>query len=294
MRMAGLLVLVVAAACGDGRAPSRSPASPGAARDEVLTFVLERRWRTVLLHVPAGKEKGKKVPLVLDLHPSAGTAAGHKEKSGLVAVADREGFVVAYPQGAIAHEGGFQWHVPGTPLVGGQPEPEGPDDVAFIAEAIEQVDQAVGAGKVGGIDRSRIYATGFSGGARMSSALGCALPELAGIAPISGVRAPEPCPRTGLSVIAFHGTADKTNAYDGPAGPYWTYGVAEAMRRWAERNGCAAEAAVTRAGETVELRSYSGCAGGSTVLLYSLEGEAHERPRAVSAGELMWKAFSKR
>lgn len=277
----GALLACGAAACGDDRAP----AAPSAPRAEVLTFTLDGVERTVMVHAPAG---GEKLPLVLDLHPSGSTAASQREATKLLALADREGFAVAHPQAAIAHDSGYQWHVPGSPLVGGQPEPAGPDDVAFIAEAIERIDRALG----GRVDRSRIFATGFSGGARMSSSLGCALPQLRAIAPIGGVRAPEPCPRSGLSVIAFHGTEDKVNAYDGPAGAYWTYGVGEAMRRWAERGGCAAEPEVTRAGATVELRRYSGCADGTAVQLYSLEGEAHELPRAIFAGELMWRAFS--
>ena len=191
MRSLGLLALGAilacgAAACGDDRA---APAP----RDEVLTFTFDGVERTVLVHAPAG---GKELALVLDLHPSGGTAASQREATKLRALADREGFAVAYPQAAIAHDGGYQWHVPGSPLVGGQPEPAGPDDVAFIAEAIERIDRALG----GRVDRARIFATGFSGGARMSSSLGCALPQLRAIAPIGGVRAPEPCPRAGLSV----------------------------------------------------------------------------------------------
>jgi len=57
-------------------------------------------------------------------------------------------------------EGGT-WNVP--------VETDRPNDVAYVSDVIDQVSaQAC-------VDPARIYATGFSGGARMSSLLGCGL-----------------------------------------------------------------------------------------------------------------------
>jgi polyhydroxybutyrate depolymerase len=268
------LWLIALTACGDDLA--------GAARDETLTFTVQGVERSVILHVPAGRRDGS---LVLGLHASGSTAAGHQVASQLDALADRAGFAVAYPQGAIGVGGGFQWHVPGQPLVGGEPEPAGPDDVVFLAQVIAVIDHRIG------IDRHRLYATGFSGGARMISQLACDLPELAAIAPISGVRFSPPCARNDMAVIAFHGTADGNNPYAGHGNPYWTYGVAEAMNGWATQAGCALPPTVSRPGPTVELSTFGACARGAAVQLYALEGEGHELPRALDANLLMWDFF---
>jgi polyhydroxybutyrate depolymerase len=274
MRLAWLIAL---AACGDNR-HSRPI-------DEALTFTAGGLERTVLLHVPGNLGAA---PLVFDLHGSGGSAAGQQAASHMDELADREGFAVAYAQAAIPFGGGFQWHLPGEPLVGGAPEPDGPDDVAFIAQAIGVI------GGVTGIDRDRIYATGFSGGARMASQLGCDLPSIAAVAPLSGVRFPAHCVRDDTSVIAFHGTADTTNPYDGNGGPYWTYSVRQAMQGWAANDGCDATPVVTRPAPTVELSTYAHCHQGAQVQLYTLEGEGHDFPHAVDANQLMWDAFRAR
>ena len=53
------------------------------------------RERTYRLFVPSGAAGRSRLPLVLDLHPSGGTAAGQAKTSGLEAVAEREGFTVS-------------------------------------------------------------------------------------------------------------------------------------------------------------------------------------------------------
>jgi len=55
-----------------------------------------------------------------------------------------------------------------------------------------------------------VYATGFSGGARMTSQLACDDAGLfAAVAPVSGLRRPKPCATTrAVPVISFHGSAD--------------------------------------------------------------------------------------
>lgn len=271
MRLAWLIVL---AACGDNL--HTGPL------DETLTFTTGGLPRVVILHVPGNLGVA---PLVFELHGSGGVAAGQQAASHMDEVADREGFVVAYAQAGIPYAGGFQWHLPGEPLVGGDPEPEGPDDVAFIAEAIRVISG------VAGIDHHRIYVTGISGGARMTSQLGCDLASIAAVAPLAGVRFPGHCVRDDQSVIAFHGTADLTNPYDGNSSPYWTYSVPSAMQGWAGNDGCDPIATVTRPAPSVALSTFEHCHHGAQVQLYSLEGEGHDFPHAVDSNQLLWDAF---
>jgi poly(3-hydroxybutyrate) depolymerase len=119
-------------------------------------------------------------------------------------------------------------------------------------------------------------------------------PRIAAIAPIGGVRFPGPCRNPGVGVIAFHGTEDASNPYGGNGAPYWTYGVPEAMRGWAAHHGCAEAPSTSRPAPAAELSTFTGCAGGARVELYTLEGEGHVLPQAVDAHALMWEAFSAR
>ena len=195
--------------------------------------------------------------------------------AGMKATADADGFIVAYPQAAIPSGSGFDWNVPGQPLVGGAHVPSGAaDDVAFLTAAVTALEHRYC------IDPRRIDATGFSGGARMTSQLGCDLSgRIAAIAPVSGVRFPSPCPGTrAVPVVAFHGTADPVDPYAGNGQRYWTYSVAEAVRRWAAHDRCPATPATTAPSPTVQLATYAPCSGGAVVDLYSLTGAGHTWP----------------
>jgi polyhydroxybutyrate depolymerase len=134
--------------------------------------------------------------------------------------------------------------------------------------------------------------------------------RLAGIAPVDGVRFPSPCkiPRP-TPVIAFHGTADATNPYDGGDQAPWTYGVESAVGRWAANDACAPSAASSRPAPGVVLTDYEGCAEGAVVKLYAVDGMGHEWPggppvtsaqaarlgaqsNAIDANAVMWEFFA--
>src|SRR5688572_297197 len=112
------------------------------------------------LFVPPGYDGRTALPLVLDLHGSGGTAAGQAATSRFEELAARERVLVAKLQAGAE---GNRWNVPVT---AGRP-----DDVQYVADVIVHVAARACA------DRARVYATGFSGGARMSSLLACKLGE---------------------------------------------------------------------------------------------------------------------
>ncbi len=262
------------------------------------------RRRTVLLHLPTGYDDRKKTPLILNLHGSESTAAAQEAFSGMNATADADGFIVAYPQAAMAEGTGFDWNVPGQPLLGGSSAPSNaPNDVVFLQQTIDALEAGLC------IDTTRIYVTGFSGGARMASQVGCDLSAVAAIAPVSGLRFPAPCPATrAVPVIAFHGTADPVDPYDGNGQAYWTYSVPSAAQRWAAFDGCTSAPAVTQPQPSLQLSSYTGCKSGGAVSLYTIVGEGHEWPggphlrpaltailgaqsNAINANNAMWQFF---
>jgi polyhydroxybutyrate depolymerase len=260
--------------------------------------------RTVIVHIPAGYTGKHKLALVLNLHGSESTASAQEKFSGMDATADAGHFIVAYPQALIADGIGYDWNVPGVPMVSGKlPPASAPSDVTFLTALVRDL-----AGRYC-IDLSRVYATGVSGGGRMASQLACdASSVFAAIAPVAGLRYPSPCPATRpVPVIAFHGTADLIDPFDGHGLAYWTYSVPTAAHLWATHNHCAASPQNT-SGHGYHLTRYAGCSGGTEVELYAITGEGHEWPggppmpsaitsvlgrqsNAVDANALMWAFF---
>src|SRR5208282_3230911 len=108
--------------------------------------------RLVVVHVPAGYGGHARVPLVLNMHGSGADAADQEAFSGMNATSDADGFIVAYPQGLIPEGTGFDWNVPGVPLVGGASVPSGAaDDVVFITRLVGVLEQRYC------VDRARVY-----------------------------------------------------------------------------------------------------------------------------------------
>ncbi len=271
-----------------------------------LNPTVDGRSRVAIVHLPTAYGPTTPLPLVVNMHGSQSTALAQEFLSGMDSTADADSFIVVYPQGGISAGGGFEWNVPGEPLIGGAAVPAGsPDDVSFIEKLVVLLEQKYC------VDPKRVYATGFSGGARMASQLGCdASSVFAAIAPVSGLRLPTPCPSTRpVPVVSFHGTADPIDPYLGNGQKYWTYSVPEAASRWATHNGCVSSPERSQPDPTVTLTAYDGCAGGATVELYSITGEGHEWPggphlpkkvtkelgpqsTAISANATMWAFFA--
>ncbi|HET9733438.1 MAG TPA: PHB depolymerase family esterase [Acidimicrobiales bacterium] len=270
-----------------------------------MTFDVGGRPRTVVVHLPAGYRPSSPTPLVLNMHGSGGTAAQQEMLSGMDGTADGQGFIVAYPQAAIPAGGGFDWNVPNVPLLGGEKPPaDAPNDVDFLIHLVSDMADTFC------VDTHRVFATGLSGGGRMASQLACdASGVVAAVAPVAGLRFPDPCPVSrAVPVVAFHGTADPIDPYQGNGQAYWTYSVPTAAENWARLDHCSATP-VSTSGVGYTLSEYKGCSGKATVRLYSLTGAGHEWPGgpqlptaitkvlgpqsdAVSANSTMWAFFA--
>lgn len=260
---------------------------------ETLTVTVQGRARIVIVHSPGGVSGA--LALVFNLHGSGSSAADEETFSGMDRVADARGFVAAYPQGSIALGGGFAWNVPGQPLFGGEPVPaDAGDEVEFLSQAIAFVQQRYP------IDGKRVYAAGMSGGGRMASQLACDLStKLAAVAPVAGLRFPAPCQgQRAVPIVAFHGTADTVNPYDGNGQAYWTYSVPTAAQQWALHDACNPTPALSKPSPGVSLTVYAGCTGAASVQLYTIDGAGHEWPgapqqsNAIDASSVMWAFFT--
>ena len=273
---------VVAQSTGQAQSPGAAPqtscaiaAAPGVSQQRLTSGGRERMYR---LLVPSGYDGRTRLPLVLELHGSGGTAEGQAATSRFMVLAEREGFLVASLQ-AVAE--GNRWNVPVTS--------ERPDDVRYVSDVIDDV------AKRACTDERRVYATGFSGGARMSSLLACKLgSRVAAIAPMAGLRWPGPCEGRAVPVLTFHGLADPQNTYDGHVasrGGEWLESVPEALAGWAKHNGCDGDAALDDPPGPLSTLSYEGC--DAEVRLVRIDGLAHTWARSeVDATAEMWRFFT--
>jgi polyhydroxybutyrate depolymerase len=267
----------------------------------VVDIVQQGVSRPLQLWVPAGYT-GEPIPLLFWLHGSSSSgeqAMAITDSAGrplFPADADEHGYAVATPTGGVPFSpapgfSGFAWNIPGVPLVGTTtyPPPGTPDDVAYIDLAIDAIARTIC------IDERRVYASGASGGGRMASQLACGLAgRITAIAPIMGVRAPRTSDTPGRSVdcrpsrpvpvAAIHGRLDPVNVFADDdqrlmPGSSWSYGVPEALRRWARLNGCPQHALIrTRLRPHVDLWRYHGCPAGTRVMLYDVLDGGHTIP----------------
>lgn len=242
-----------------------------------LQITSKERPRSYRLFVPPGYDGRTPLPLVLDLHPSGGTSAGQARTSGFEDVAAREGFAVASPQ---AENG--RWNVPVQ---------EGrADDVTYIRDVIDHAASQLC------IDRERIYATGFSGGGRMASTLGCVLnSRIAAIAPVASLRWPAPCNGRAVPVLTLHGLADPQNTYAGNVAGRngeWVESVPDALAGWAGYNGCKPALITEDPPGPLSTMRYEGCRDSAEVRMIRIDGLGHTWPRTeIDATAVIWQFF---
>jgi polyhydroxybutyrate depolymerase len=257
--------------CGLAALPS------GQSEHRLISGGIDRRF---LLYVPPGTAP-RVWPVVLNFHGSGGTPEGQLATSNLAVWADREHFALVAPA-AVDN----RWNIP--------PDSARADDVRFTADVLDTVATLLC------VDPQRVYATGFSGGGRMSSQLACDLStRIAAIAAVGGIRFPGPCGAArSIPILAFHGTADETNPYAGGGQPYWGTGVEAAIDGWAAHNGCGPRVEQPRAPGLTELRYAKERCG--EVVLFRIEGLGHTWPGQLlpnqaegTANDLLWQFFTR-
>ncbi len=270
---------------------------------QTMKLDLGGQRRIVVVHVPIRVKGSMPLPLVLNLHGLGATATEEATFTDMNSTSDRHGFIVAYPQALERLGSGFAWSVPGEPPVSGSPIPtNGANDMVFLSQVVLALEHSYC------IDTSRVYATGFSQGARMASQLACDDSTIfAAIAVVSGLRRPIPCPnQRAVPMLAFHGTADPINPYGGSTNPIWTYSVPQAASLWGHQDQC--KTTTRSSGVGFQFVRYSDCRNRAEVELYSMVGEGHEWPggpvqsqatlnmhgpqtNALNANELIWSFF---
>lgn len=162
-----------------GCGTATGPAPP--VTKEKRTLPVDGTDREFLLTVPARPAAAKPMPLIIDFHGLAEGDQIHSQMTEFGTLGLKDGFVVLTPQGlgALAH-----WEI--DPKL--TPNP----DLDFVTQMIDRTERDFC------IDSSRVYATGLSYGAFMSSSLACRMADrFAAVAPVSGLQCPIPASRTG-------------------------------------------------------------------------------------------------
>lgn len=296
MKRPAALIIVIALIC--------LPATI-AAVEAVRYFVVNRSTHTIvsagltreyIVYVPPTYDSSKPTPLVISLHGAIMWPAAHQDTSQWNRVADREGFIVAYPSG-LTGDGPRHWEA--TP---GSDESR---DVTFIGDLIDSLQRTYN------IDPARIYANGLSNGGGMSFVLSCRMSDR--IAAVGLVASAQLLPWNSCAddrpvpMINFHGTADLAPYHGGkswvapqtlPSQPVWT-------ANWARRNRCGPTPIESRITADVTRTEYPHCARNATAVLYTIEGGGHTWPgggelpgwfvgtttHTIDASSVMWEFF---
>jgi poly(3-hydroxybutyrate) depolymerase len=294
------------------------PGRPHASGTSSSSITTADGTRTYLLHVPPSYNGGDAVPVIFNFHGLGSNSASQEAYSQFSTLADQAsgGFIVVYPQGltsaAISSTHFNAWQL-------GSPEP---DDVGFTSQLLDTLESQLC------IDANRVYSTGMSNGAIMSTRLACSLAaHIAAIAPVAGVYYPadftelagfETCPDIrSMPIIAFHGTADNTVPFNGGAGGAGGISVhfrlpidnntpdEDVMSDWAAHNNCASGRQESQIDTEVRLVQYGGCDNGTNLELYIVDGGGHTWPGAIdvpglgytthqiNATDLIWQFFQR-
>ncbi len=270
---------------------------------ELHTLIVDDLERSYALHLPP--ELVDPMPLVLVLHGRFGTGIDIARYTGFNDLADRENFIVAYPDGL---EG--EWNYPR----GVQGYPDTHDDLAFLTALVDDLAADYP------IDLTRVYIAGFSNGGFMAERAACENP--ARFAAFASVAAAgfggmlDVCLEAGTvtaPILMVHGTADEnipwagTGVTRGERTVYVTYPVPDTLGFWAGFNGCSdgldtVDLPQSDDSLATSIRIFTvDCPEDAAVVLYGLIGGVHEWPRPLSADstdidttEIVWQFFAPR
>jgi polyhydroxybutyrate depolymerase len=294
------------------------PAPAVSAQSNSILF--DNLKRTFNIHIPSFYAKSDKLPLLIALHGRGGNGESMIliTRNGFNKLADKEGFIVVYPDGIEQNWNDGRMDEEANDRA----HKENIDDVGFISSLIDYMINNYN------IDPKRVYVTGISNGAIMAYRLACELSDkIAAIAPVDGnipYQLLNVCsPSQPVSILAINNVNDPMVPYEG--GEIFGHfhrvklgivlSVNQSIGFWVNRDMCSHEAIVVEEpdrdpedGTRVKRTEYLNGINGTEVILYSVEGGGHTWPggfqylpvwiigktsRDFDANVVIWSFFKK-
>jgi poly(3-hydroxybutyrate) depolymerase len=234
---------------------------------QMTTMNVGGRSRSLFVYAPGGIPQNS--PLVISLHGLNQDINYQKNQAKWELVADTAKFVVVYPAGE-----GNSWDISGN------------KDTDFILAIIESMVTRYG------IDRSKVYVSGFSMGGMMSYHVANKIADkVAAIGPVSGYLFANPVSSSRpMPIMHVHGTTDDVVNYSG---------VAAILQKWRNWNQCPSNSIRTNPYPSNKPNSrayldYWGPCNNSSVSLITLEGKGHwhsNDANGVNTTNELWNFF---
>src|SRR4030065_841944 len=250
------------------------------------SFKHDNLTRTFHIHIPSLYNGSEQMPLVIVLHGRGGTGKTMVivTRKGFDNLADRDGFIVVYPDGIELNWNDGRMDEEAN----ARAHRENIDDIGFISALIDYMIKNYS------IDPKRVYVTGISSGGIMSYRLACELShKITAIAPVDGniphLLFTECLPSRPVSVLAINNLDDPLVPFEGG----YIYGlrkinlgkvlsVDESVGFWVNRNMCSITPVVTEEhdrdpgdGTRVIRKVYNNGVDGTEVILYVVDGGGH-------------------
>jgi len=291
-----------------------------AGSDQRLSLKHDDLERTFHIHIPSSFKKSVSWPLVIALHGRGGNGESMilVSRKGFDKLADRDGFIVAYPDGIELNWNDGRM----DEEVNDRAHRENIDDTGFISDLIDKMIEDYN------IDPKRVYVTGISNGAIMSYRLACELShKITAIAPVDGnipnMILHECSPARPVSVLAINNVNDPLVPFEG--GEIFGHfhltkmgkvlSVKESIGFWVNRDKCSAAPVISeepdrdpKDGTRVTRSEFGNGTEGTEVIVYAIAGGGHTWPggfqylpvwligktsKDIDATEVIWEFFKK-
>lgn len=236
--------------------------------------------RTFLIHLPPTYGYILQ-PLLIGYHGYSWTTQHMEGITRFDPVADKQNFIVVYPQGV---DDPPSWNA-GMGAYG----PTGSaDDTQFTRDLLSYLEKNYC------VDKHRVYLNGFSLGGGMAYRLACSLSDqIAAVATVSGAYYPFDggChPTRPLPVLEIHGMADQDAPYNGNTATHMA-AVRDYLQLWLDIDKCSATSRDFFHQGDVTGTEWQSCAKGTEVVHYRITNGGHSwiGSPSLSTQDVVWE-----